>query len=154
MQALAQRVAAVRPELVNSDVSFGELAWNWGRQGARESGWEPGSAAGRAAVLADPAARVSTRDEVLTVGDFLHAYVLEWTLHHLDLIASLPSAPEPPAETLAATRELLENLAGTPFPAAFSDKDTLLIGTGRREPTDEEKAELGDLARRLSLAVG
>ncbi|WP_433697384.1 GNAT family N-acetyltransferase [Nocardiopsis sp. CA-288880] len=31
MQGLAQRVTAVRPDLVNSDASFGELAWNWGR---------------------------------------------------------------------------------------------------------------------------
>ena len=47
-----------------------------------------GSAAGRAAELADPGVRVSTRGEVLTVGDYLSAYVLEWTLHHLDLITS------------------------------------------------------------------
>ncbi|MGV9455855.1 maleylpyruvate isomerase N-terminal domain-containing protein [Streptomyces sp. NPDC003635] len=113
-----------------------------------------GSAAGRAAELADLGARVSTRDEVLTVGDFLHAYVLEWTLHHLDLAAHLPSVPEPPAETLAATRDLLERLADTPFPAALSDKDALLIGTGRRAPTEAERAELGELAERLPLAVG
>ncbi|WP_041820416.1 maleylpyruvate isomerase N-terminal domain-containing protein [Streptomyces davaonensis] len=113
-----------------------------------------GSAAGRAAELADVTARVSTRDEVLTVDDFLHAYVLEWTLHHLDLIAHLPSAPEPPAETLTATRDLLERLAGTPFPAAFPDRDALLIATGRRMPTEAERAELGDLAKRLPLAVG
>ncbi|WP_328869553.1 GNAT family N-acetyltransferase [Streptomyces sp. NBC_00287] len=31
MQALAQRVTAVRPDLVNSDASYGELAWNWGK---------------------------------------------------------------------------------------------------------------------------
>jgi hypothetical protein len=31
MQGLAQRITATRPELVNSDASFGELAWNWGR---------------------------------------------------------------------------------------------------------------------------
>ncbi|MGO4758854.1 maleylpyruvate isomerase N-terminal domain-containing protein, partial [Streptomyces sp. 2MCAF27] len=43
-----------------------------------------GSAAGRAAELADPALRVSTQDMVLTAGDYLGAYVLEWTLHHLD----------------------------------------------------------------------
>lgn len=113
-----------------------------------------GSAAGRAAELADPGARVSTRDEVLTVGDFLHAYVLEWTLHHLDLTAHLPSVPEPPAETLAATRELLEKLARTPFPAALPDKDALLIGTGRRAPTEAERVELGALAERLPFAVG
>ncbi|MCY9782598.1 GNAT family N-acetyltransferase [Nocardiopsis sp. EMB25] len=31
MQGLAQRVTATRPELVNGDATFGELAWNWGR---------------------------------------------------------------------------------------------------------------------------
>ncbi|MFF5989897.1 GNAT family N-acetyltransferase [Prauserella flavalba] len=31
MQGLAQRVTAGRPELVNADASFGELAWNWGK---------------------------------------------------------------------------------------------------------------------------
>ncbi|MFD5733052.1 maleylpyruvate isomerase N-terminal domain-containing protein [Streptomyces sioyaensis] len=113
-----------------------------------------GSAAGRAAELADPAVRVSTRDEVLTVGDYLSAYVLEWTLHHLDLIAHLPSAAEPPAETLAAARASLEKIAGTPFPASLSDTDALLIGTGRRTPTDGEKDELGEVAAKLPLIIG
>ncbi|ELP63457.1 maleylpyruvate isomerase N-terminal domain-containing protein [Streptomyces turgidiscabies] len=116
-----------------------------------------GSAAGRAARLADPAARVSTRDEVLTVGDYLSAYVLEWTLHHLDLVAHLPAATDPPAETLAAARALLEAIGGAPFPAALSDKDALLIGTGRRTPTNAETAALGlgvDLAARLPLILG
>ncbi|WP_116248355.1 N-acetyltransferase [Nocardiopsis sp. FIRDI 009] len=31
MQGLAQRVTATRPDLVNGDATFGELAWNWGR---------------------------------------------------------------------------------------------------------------------------
>ncbi|HUZ01536.1 MAG TPA: GNAT family N-acetyltransferase [Thermomicrobiaceae bacterium] len=31
MQDLARRVTAVRPDLVNSDASFGELAWIWGK---------------------------------------------------------------------------------------------------------------------------
>jgi GNAT superfamily N-acetyltransferase len=35
MQGLTQRVTAARPELVNSDASFGELAWTWG--GARRA---------------------------------------------------------------------------------------------------------------------
>ncbi|MFJ8584374.1 maleylpyruvate isomerase N-terminal domain-containing protein [Streptomyces sp. NPDC093595] len=113
-----------------------------------------GSAAGRAAVLADPALRVSTRDEVLTAGDYLTAYVMEWTLHHLDLIAHLPSAAEPPAETLAAARASLERIAGTPFPASFSDKDALLVGTGRRAPTDAERAALGGTAARIPFVLG
>ena len=113
-----------------------------------------GSAAGRAAALADPAARVSTQDKVLTAGDYLTAYVLEWTLHHLDLTAHLPSAAGPPAETLAAARGALERIAGSPFPAAFSDRDVLLVGTGRRAPTGAEQAALGDLAARLPFVLG
>ena len=31
MQGLAQRVTAIRLDLVNSDASFGELAWIWGK---------------------------------------------------------------------------------------------------------------------------
>ena len=113
-----------------------------------------GSAAGRAAELADPTVRVSTRDQVLTTGDYLSAYLLEWSLHHLDLIAHLPSAAEPPAETLAASRAALEKIAGTAFPVSFSDEDALLIGTGRRTPTTAETAALGDFAARLPLILG
>jgi GNAT superfamily N-acetyltransferase len=40
MQGLAQRVTAVRPDLVNSDASFGELAWIWGKgHAANGSTW-------------------------------------------------------------------------------------------------------------------
>lgn len=113
-----------------------------------------GSAAGRAAELADPGLRVSTRDQVLTVGDYLSAYVLEWTLHHLDLIAHLPDAAEPPSEGLTRSRVMLEKIAGATFPASFSDRDALLIGTGRRVPTDAEKTELGELAAKLPLVLG
>ncbi|MCO5990431.1 maleylpyruvate isomerase N-terminal domain-containing protein [Actinoallomurus spadix] len=113
-----------------------------------------GSAAGRAAELADPGALVGTRDDVLTAGDYLSAYVVEWTLHHLDLIAHLPAAAGPPAETLAAARASLEKIAGTPFPASFSDTDALLIGTGRRAPTDAQQTALGELAARLPFVLG
>jgi uncharacterized protein (TIGR03083 family) len=113
-----------------------------------------GAAAGRAAELCDPGMRVSTRDEVLTAGDYLSAYVMEWTLHHLDLIAHLPGAVEPPAEGLARSREMLEKVAGAAFPASFSDTDALLVGTGRRAPTDAETAALGELAAKLPLVLG
>lgn len=113
-----------------------------------------GSAAGRAAGLADPGARVSTRDEVLTTGDYLTTYVMEWTLHHLDLIAYLPDVAGPPAEGLARSRDMLEQIAGAAFPVSFSDPQALLVGTGRRGPTDAEKTELGDLAARLPLVLG
>ncbi|MEU4769051.1 maleylpyruvate isomerase N-terminal domain-containing protein [Actinosynnema sp. NPDC023794] len=113
-----------------------------------------GAAAGRAAELADPDLLVSTRGEVLTAGDYLTAYVLEWTLHHLDLVAHLPDAADPPAEGLARSREMLEAIAGTAFPGSFSDEDALLVGTGRRAPTRAEEVELGGLTAKLPLILG
>ncbi|MFD0356185.1 maleylpyruvate isomerase N-terminal domain-containing protein [Streptomyces sp. NPDC127110] len=115
-----------------------------------------GSAAGRAGALADPTARVGTRDQVLTAGDYLSAYVLEWTLHHLDLVAHLPHAPRPPAEALAGARALLERIAGAALPARFTDEDALLVGTGRRAPTPAEAAALsepGELGARVPLLL-
>jgi hypothetical protein len=113
-----------------------------------------GSAAGRAAILADPTLRVGTKGEVLTAGDYLCAYVLEWTLHQLDLIAHLSDAAQPPAEALARSRQMLEEIAGAAFPASFSDTDALLIGTGRRTPADAENVALGELAAKLPLVLG
>lgn len=114
-----------------------------------------GSAAGRAAELADPTTRVSTQGEILSVGDYLSAYVMEWTLHHLDLVAHLPSpVPGPPAQALAAARASLERIAGASFPASFSDADALVVGTGRRRPTDAERAALGELGERLPFVLG
>ncbi|WP_433240025.1 maleylpyruvate isomerase N-terminal domain-containing protein [Actinomadura nitritigenes] len=113
-----------------------------------------GSAAGRAAGLADRAVRVGTQGKVLTVGDLLSAYVLEWTLHHLDLVAHLPSVAGPPAEALAAARALLEGIAGAAFPGSFSDTDALLVGTGRRAASRAEEAALGGLAARVPLILG
>ncbi|HEY3337669.1 MAG TPA: GNAT family N-acetyltransferase [Propionicimonas sp.] len=37
MQALAQHLAGSRPDLVNSDASFGELAWIWGKGRASDA---------------------------------------------------------------------------------------------------------------------
>lgn len=109
---------------------------------------------GSAAVLADRGFRVGTRDAVLTAGDYLGAYVLEWTLHHLDLVAHVPGAAEPPAEGLDRSREMLERIAGVEFPASFCDTDALLVGTGRRAPTGAEKAELGERAAKFPLFLG
>lgn len=113
-----------------------------------------GSAAGRAAELADPHGRVATRDQVLTTADYLSAYVIEWTLHHLDLIAHLPHAPQPPVQGLATARDMLGKIAGSAFPTSFSDADALLVGTGRRAPTGTERATLGELAATLPLILG
>jgi hypothetical protein len=70
------------------------------------------------------------------------------------LIAYPPDAAKPPAEGLARAREMLEIIAGAAFPLSFSDKDALLVGTGRRPLTAAEKTELAELAAKLPLVLG
>nr|WP_281065070.1 maleylpyruvate isomerase N-terminal domain-containing protein [Brachybacterium sacelli] len=116
-----------------------------------------GPAAERAARLAHPDLPVSTQDMTLTVRDYLGAYVLEWTLHHLDLIAAVPGAGPPPAESLARSREMLERILRVRLPEAWADADGLRIATGRLRPTPAQRTELDALGVRgqmLPLSLG
>lgn len=113
------------------------------------------AAAARAADLVDATRHVRTKGEVLTAEDYLGAYVLEWTLHHLDLTSHLhPARALPPPESLARSREMLQTIAGVTFPAAISDADALLIGTGRRGPSTAEVAELGAVTGLIPVVLG
>lgn len=113
-----------------------------------------GSAAGRAAELADPESRVTTQGQVLTAGDYLSAYVVESTLHHLDLIAHLEGVAGPPESGLSLSRTMLERIGRLSFPVSFSDEDALLVGTGRRPVTPAEEHLLGDAHSSLPLVLG
>ena len=93
--------------------------------------------------------------------------MLEWTLHHLDLVAEAASAdragivgagvPGPPAEGLAAARRMLERRIRLALPEEWSDADALRIATGRRAPSSAERADLdrlGPRAAMLPLSLG
>ncbi|WP_027927356.1 maleylpyruvate isomerase N-terminal domain-containing protein [Amycolatopsis benzoatilytica] len=112
------------------------------------------AAAGRAAVLADRAARVETRGQVLTVADYFETYVVESTLHHLDLVAYLSGVDGPSAQCLAAARQTVETVLGEKLPAELDDRAALLVRTGRRSATEDETAMLGDLAGKLPVVLG
>ncbi|UVY84454.1 maleylpyruvate isomerase N-terminal domain-containing protein [Brachybacterium sp. NBEC-018] len=119
-----------------------------------------GAAADRAAALAHPELPVATQGMSLTVRDYLGAYVLEWTLHHLDLVAHLDpeDAPAgPPDAGLAGARDLVERRLRLRLPASWADADALRIATGRRPATPTERAELEELGPRalmLPLSFG
>lgn len=93
-----------------------------------------GSAAGRAARLADPACRVATKDQVLTVGDYLSAYVLEWTLHHLDLVTHLPgvAGPAPTRSPTPGRRRMRSPEPRSPRPSPTPTRCGSARGDGPR----------------------
>ena len=112
------------------------------------------AAAGRTAARADRASRVETRDLVLTVADYFETYVVESTLHHLDLVAHLSGVDGPGAECLAATRRTVETVLGAELPAEMDDRSALLVATGRRVPSEAERAALGGLAAKVPVVLG
>ena len=115
------------------------VPWSW--PALRDRYVEAARAAARALDAADPAAVVATQGHALTVADLTSTLVVEATLHHLDLVASL-DAPGPPAEGLAEVRRVVEALLGRDL-RGWDDDRVALVGTGRATAT---AAELGDLA--------
>lgn len=115
------------------------------------------AAAERAAQLSHPDLPVTARERTLTVRDLLGALVLEATLHHLDLVAHLPSAQQPPDDGLAASRKMVERRLRIQLPPQWADADALRLATGRRAPTPAERTALDDLGvrgRMLPLSFG
>jgi uncharacterized protein (TIGR03083 family) len=113
---------------------------------------ETAAAAGHAADRADPAGVVRTQNVVLTVPDFVATLVTEAVIHHLDLVVSLPDAPEPALEPVAVALSTLDGLAGSGgLPAHWSEREALLKGSGRAELTLADQEELGDRAALFPL---
>ncbi len=109
--------------------------------------------AARAVGRAEPDARVQTQGHVLTVAELTSTLVVEATVHLLDLTVELPGSTAPSAAALAETRGVLEALQeqghGGSLPSSWDDTTAVLKGTGRLDPTDEERRLLGEAWRPL-----
>jgi hypothetical protein len=108
-------------------------------------------AAVRAAARAHPDTTVATQQHVLTVADLCRTLVVEAVVHHLDLVAHLPEAPDPAAEPRAIGRQTLDALWGRTAPAGWDDAAYLRKATGREKLTDADRGSLGASAARLPL---
>jgi uncharacterized protein (TIGR03083 family) len=121
-------------------------------RGVVERWTETAAAAGYAAGRADPAAFIRTQNLVLAVPDFVTTLVTEAVIHHLDLIVSLPDAPEPAPEAVAVALSTVDGLAGSEgLPAGWSEREALLKGAGREELTASDREVLGERAALFPL---
>ena len=116
-------------------------------RGVVEHWTETAQATGYAVSRADPTGHLRTQNLVLAVPDFVATLVTEAVIHHLDLIVSLPDAPEPSLAAAEVALSTVEGLAGSEgLPAYWSEREALLKGSGRAELTAEDREALGDRA--------
>ncbi|HEV2639047.1 MAG TPA: maleylpyruvate isomerase N-terminal domain-containing protein [Actinocrinis sp.] len=96
---------------------------------------------------------VATQGHVLTAGDLLRTLAVEVTIHHLDLVRSLPGGqPGPSRLGLGQVRRTLDGLLGRPTPVtAWDDATYARKATGRSALTGQERNLLGEDADRLPL---
>ncbi|WP_237533386.1 hypothetical protein [Streptomyces sp. SID685] len=112
---------------------------------------ETASALVTAAEDVDPRLVVGTQGHVLTSGDWMRTLAVEATVHHLDLVAHLPTALQPAKDGLACVRATLDALLGRPVPLDWSDRHYARAATGRLPLTAVERERLGDDADRFPL---
>jgi uncharacterized protein (TIGR03083 family) len=112
---------------------------------------ETATATVTAAAAADPDLLVSTQGHVLTAADLMTTLAVEASIHHLDLVRELPTAPGPSANGLAVVRTTLDGLLGRPVPLDWTDEHYARAATGRTPLTGAERRSLGADADRLPL---
>lgn len=103
----------------------------------------------RAVDAARPNAVVATQGHALRVEDLAATLAVEAAVHSLDLNTDVEFVPAPPV--MALVRHTLDGLLGHPGPSEWDDLTYVLIGTGRRAPTEAERRALGPAAAQLPL---
>jgi uncharacterized protein (TIGR03083 family) len=120
------------------------LASGWDEMWRRTLGRAADTPRGRIVVTWGPA---------LYLEDFLQTRALEITVHRMDLNAALDLPPDPTEGGLEVTEEILLGLLDAPGGGVGVSGVALVeIGTGRRDPTDDERRILGELDRFPLLA--
>jgi uncharacterized protein (TIGR03083 family) len=96
---------------------------------------------------------VVTWGPTLTLEEFLRTRVLEIAVHRTDLNDALGLPADPTEDALTIVTEILLGLLDAPPPGTVDLPGVALleIGTGRREPTAEERQVLGELTDRFPL---
>ncbi|MFF6995304.1 maleylpyruvate isomerase N-terminal domain-containing protein [Streptomyces sp. NPDC008313] len=112
---------------------------------------ETAAAVTTAAGRAGPDELVGTQGHVLTTGDLMATLAVEATVHHLDLVRHLPSAPPPAPDGLRCVRATLDGLLGRPVPLDWTDRHYARAATGRVALTPDEARRLGGDAARFPL---
>jgi uncharacterized protein (TIGR03083 family) len=133
--------------------TFNRVRWHW----AQAASYSDGDAlrqhfadTARAAAAISRTARPGnyrTLGHVMASGDVLAIWVVEYVLHHMDLIAHLPGKPGPLPEAVRLVTATLDGLLGGPRPPSWDEPTYARKGSGRALLDEADLAFLGDRAK-------
>lgn len=104
------------------------------------------------AALADGNRVVRPGDYPILLADYVATRVLEITIHSMDVRDAFGLEPDPSPEGLEVTLGILASRLGAdPLALGFDASDFILLSTGRRPITDQDRSQLGDHATKLPL---
>lgn len=135
--------------------SFADVRWLWAQSAAYSHGgelrshFEDSARAAQSAGARAPAGRIEFQSHVMTIDDFLATWVVEFTVHHLDLVRYLDAQPSPDPGALRFTVVSLEALTATRQPRDWNDHTFLRKATGREALDSADLRQLGDHADRF-----
>lgn len=102
--------------------------------------------------LADRDPVVRPGDYPILLTDYVATRVLEVTIHSMDVRDAFGLEPDPSPGGLEVTLGILATRLGAdPRTLGFDATDFIVLSTGRRSPTDDDRAKLGDGAAKLPL---
>jgi len=90
-----------------------------------------------------PSGRFAFQGHVLEAEDLLGTWVVEFTMHHLDLLVGLPNRPDPSSGALEFTAWTLDQFLGAPRPGWWDIPTYVRKGTGRLPLSDTHRSRLG-----------
>ena len=104
------------------------------------------------AALTDADRVVRPGDYPILLTDYVATRVLEITIHSMDVRDAFGLEPYPSAEGIDVTLGILATRLGAdPRALGFDASDFVLLATGRRPITDDDRSRLGDTTAKLPL---
>jgi hypothetical protein len=94
---------------------------------------------------------VTTQGHILATPDFIATLVVEATVHHLDLTASLSDKPAPASTAVSVTTRTLDGLLRVPRPQSWDDLTYILKATGRSDLNQSDESALREAAADFPL---
>jgi uncharacterized protein (TIGR03083 family) len=135
--------------------SFSDVRWIWAQSAsyATASGlrdhFEVSAAAAQAACAQSSSGPISFQSHVMMIDDFLSMWIVEFAVHHFDLVRDIENQRAPSEEVIDLLIATLQTLTGVNDLNGWDELTFIRKATGRETLNRDDLEKLGDKKRRF-----